>query len=97
MPQAENDPTIAMDTALAPRVVMPPCASRSAWKTRTMVPMTVMIHGPKIMAPRPTPVGCEQLPVTDGIFREESTKQKPPAPPRRSIVLRFSWTSLVRS
>ena len=30
------------------------------------------------MAPRPVPVMCEQLPVTEGIFRDEITKTKAP-------------------
>ena len=41
----------------------------------TIVPSTVIAVGPKRIAPRATPVGCEQLPVTEGIFKEDSTKE----------------------
>ena len=39
------------------------------------------------MAPRPVPVGWEQLPVTDGNFSAESTKAKAPA----AAMLRRAW------
>ena len=57
-----------------PKVVRPPCASSSAWKSRTMMPMTLMAEGPNRMAPRPVPVGWELEPVTLGIFKADSTK-----------------------
>jgi hypothetical protein len=52
------------------------------------------MKGPKRIAPRPVPVGWEQLPVTEGNFREESTKTKAPATARRGSVSRFSRTSV---
>src|SRR5512136_1769055 len=48
-----------------------------------MVPMTVVMKGPKAMAGRPVPVGWDELPVTEGSFREERMKTKPPVIPRR--------------
>ena len=35
-----------------------------------MVPITVIGVGPNNIAPNPTPVGCEQDPVTDGILMQ---------------------------
>jgi len=75
-----------MEKVLAPRVLNPPCARRMAWKMRTMHPRTLIAQGPNKTAPRPTPVGWEQLPVTDGIFKAERTKANAPASP--SIILR---------
>lgn len=40
--------------------------------------MTDMAVGPNNTAPSPTPVGCEQLPVTEGIFNADSTNAKAP-------------------
>lgn len=42
------------------------------------MPRSAMTDGPKTMAPSPVPVGCEQDPVTEGIFKAESTKAKAP-------------------
>ena len=64
-----------MEKTLAPRVVSPPWASRMAWNRSTIVPSTVIAVGPKRIAPRATPVGCEQLPVTEGILIEDRTKE----------------------
>jgi len=47
------------------------------------------------MAPSPTPVGCEQLPVTEGIFKAESTKAKAPAKPN-SIFTSGRWLIVLR-
>ena len=44
-----------------------------------------MVVGPKRMAPSATPVGCEQLPVTEGSFSPDSTKAKAPDMP--SVIL----------
>ncbi len=44
-----------------------------------------MVVGPKSIAPRPVPVGCEQLPVTEGIFKADSTNTKPPASPNSTF------------
>jgi hypothetical protein len=44
------------------------------------------------MAPSPTPVGCEQLPVTEGSFREDKTKAKAPAIARSMIALGCALT-----
>ena len=43
-----------------------------------MRPSTVVAVGPKRMAPSPTPVGWEQEPNTEGIFRALRTKAKAP-------------------
>jgi hypothetical protein len=40
--------------------------------------MTDIAIGPNNIAPKPTPVGCEQLPVTDGNFSADNTKAKAP-------------------
>jgi len=40
-----------------------------------------MATGPKSRAPSPVPVGCEQLPVTEGSFSAERTKAKAAATP----------------
>jgi hypothetical protein len=37
------------------------------------------VRGPNITAPKPIPVGWEQLPVTEGIFKADKTKVKAPA------------------
>ena len=44
------------------------------------------------MAPRPVPVMCEQLPLTEGIFRDEITKTKAPEMAMRVRALRFFFT-----
>ena len=85
---------MAIENVLAPRVVMPPWPSSSAWKIRTMRPMRTITQGPNNTAPRPMPVGCEELPVTDGSLSADSTKQNPPAAPSRSSEERFSATVL---
>ena len=50
------------------------------------------VTGPNKIAPSPVPVICEQLPVTDGIFNDESTKMNAPAMARRVMDLRFAET-----
>ena len=42
-----------------------------------MAQITDVIHGPKQIAERPVPVGCEQLPVTDGSFNDEDEDEPP--------------------
>ena len=37
-----------------------------------------MIAGPNNIAASPTPVGCEELPVTDGIFKADKTNANAP-------------------
>lgn len=71
-------PTIAIENAFAPNVVKPPWASNIAWNNKTIVPSTTVTPGPNSIALRPTPVGCEQLPFTDGILRADSTNTKAP-------------------
>src|SRR5687768_17797504 len=94
MAKATNGPTTAMEKILAPRVVRPPWARMMAWKRRTIVPRMVMAVGPKRMAPRATPVGWEQEPVTEGILRAERTKEKAPDMPRVSLVWGLRATCL---
>ena len=60
-----------METILAPRVVIPPCARSSAWNTSTIAPKTLTAAGPKSTAPKPFPVGWEVLPVTEGSFKDD--------------------------
>ena len=59
-----------------------------------MLPSTAITFGPNSTAPSPTPVGCEQLPVTDGIFSADSTKAKAPEVASRSLV--SGWSSTMR-
>ena len=84
MTQAASGPTTHIETVLAPRVVSPPWASRRAWKTSTMPPKTLNSAGPKRIVPSPLPQGWLQEPVTLGILRELSTKQKAVEMPSRS-------------
>ena len=89
-------PAIAIEKQLAPNVVNPPCASKIAWKINTMIPKILVTHGPNKIAPRPVPVIWEQLPVTDGIFKDESTNTK--APVKAStvrVLLSFPSTFLI--
>jgi hypothetical protein len=58
-----------------------------------MTASTTITAGPNKIAPRPIPVGCEQLPVTEGIFSEDSTKVKAPAKASKNISLAFSLTT----
>src|SRR3954453_13130447 len=87
-------PTTAIEKALAPRVVNPPWASNKAWNKSTINPTTVIAKGPNKIVPRPTPVGCEELPVTEGIFKADKTKAKAPERPSIILVSGFSLTPL---
>ena len=69
----------------APSVVSPPCASNSAWNSSTIVPSAAMTGGRKMMAPSPVPVGCDELPVTDGNLMADSTNEYAPTPPSSSF------------
>src|SRR5512136_166995 len=86
-----------METILAPRTESPPWARNRLWNTRTIAQTTAVIHGPKDIVESPVPVGCEQLPVTDGSFKDERMKINPPVTPRRGRASRsrsttfFSW------
>ena len=82
---------MAMLNVLAPRVVRPPWASRMAWNTSTMTPSTAVAGTPKRMAARPVPVIWLQLPVTEGIFRDEITKTNAPAMASSSMAFRCSF------
>ena len=44
-----------------------------------MSPITAIGDGPNSIAPRAIPVGCEQLPVRDGIFSADSMNTNAPA------------------
>ena len=46
-------------------------------------------EGPNKIAPRPVPVMWEQLPVTEGIFKEEITKMNAPDMARRTSAFRL--------
>src|SRR5665647_364419 len=78
-----------MENVFAPRVVIPPWARSKAWKIKTIIPNTVIAVGPKRIVPRPTPVGWELLPVTEGIFKADKTKAKAPAIP--SNIFKLGW------
>ena len=56
-----------------------------------MIPSTAVAGTPKRMAARPVPVIWLQLPVTEGIFREEITKTNAPAIARSSMAFRCSF------
>lgn len=60
-----------------------------------MVPSTAMIGGRNRIAPSPVPVGCEQLPVTEGIFRADRTKVNAPAAPSSRVLSGLAFTSRV--
>ena len=47
------------------------------------------------MAARPTPVGCEQLPVTDGILSADNTKTKALQRANNNFFLGCSFTTFV--
>ena len=64
-----------MENTLAPNVVRPPCASSNAWKMSTIVPNAAMTGGLKMTARSPVPVGCDELPVTDGSLMADSTNE----------------------
>jgi len=51
-----------------------------------------MVNGPNIIVPRATPVICDELPVTEGIFSAESTKAKAPAMAIRGLISGLSAT-----
>ena len=87
-------PAIAIEKQLAPNVVNPPCASKIAWNNKTIIPRMETALGPNKIAPRPVPVIWEQLPVTEGIFRDDSTNTKAPAIAISVMDLRFSCTLL---
>ncbi len=86
-----------MENAFAPSVVRPPCASSSAWNSRVIVPSTAMTGGRNRMAPRPVPVGWEQLPVTDGIFSADRTNVNAPDAPSSRVDSGCALTSRVRA
>ncbi len=45
--------------------------------SRTIAPSTATTPGPKRITARPTPVGCEQLPVTDGSSAPKEQNKRP--------------------
>lgn len=61
-----------------------------------MIPSTLTAAGPNRIAPSPVPVIWEQLPVTDGIFKDEITKINAPDMAISVIVFRFSFTLFFR-
>src|SRR5690606_23609001 len=95
MAYAIKGPATAIENAFAPRVVKPPWASNKDWNSNTIVPITLITNGPNKIVPRPTPVGWEQLPVTDGIFNADNTKVKAPDNPSNNFVSEFSLIKLL--
>src|SRR3954453_18832016 len=85
---------MAMENAFAPSVVMPPCASSSAWNSSTIVPSRAITGGLNKTAPSPVPVGWLELPVTEGSLIALSTKVNAPAAPSNRVDSGFSRTSL---
>ena len=85
-------PTIAIEKALAPSVVSPPWANNIAWNNKAIVPITAITAGPNNIAPKPTPVGCEQLPVNDGILRADNTNTNAPAKANNTFFLGSFFT-----
>ena len=90
-PKPTHGPTMAMEKIFAPKVVIPPCARRSAWKSSTMLPMKAITGGLNSTAPKPVPVGCDDDPVTDGILMALSTNVNAPAAPSSRPVSGFSF------
>ena len=86
---------MAMEKMLAPRVVRPPWANKMAWNRSTTAPMGAMAAGPNSTAPRPVPVGWEQLPVTEGSFRAERTNVNAAATPSSMRCSGFSFIRLL--
>src|SRR3954471_18684625 len=82
-----------MEKAFAPSVVMPPCASSSAWNSSTTVPRSAITGGRNRTAPAPVPVGWLELPVTDGSLIALSTNVNAPAAPSSSVDSGWSRTS----
>ena len=78
-------------------VESPPCARKRLWNRSTIAQTTEVIQGPKQMVESPVPVGWEQLPVTDGSFRDDRMKMNPPVTPSRGrasrsvSISRFNW------
>src|SRR3954451_14517639 len=93
-PYPAHGPTIAIEKAFAPSVVIPPCASSSAWNSSTMVPSSAMTGGRNSTAPAPVPVGWLELPVTEGSLIALSTKVNAPAAPSSRVASGCSRTSL---
>ena len=89
IPKDTSGPTTAIEKAFAPSVVNPPCANNNAWNNKTIVPKTTVALGPNNIAESPTPVGCEQLPVTEGIFSADNTNTNAPHKANNSFFLRL--------
>ena len=94
-PKETIGPIIAIEKAFAPRVVIPPWANNKAWNNNTIVPSTTVALGPNKIAARPTPVGCEQLPVTEGILRADNTNTKAPQRANNNFFFGCSFTIFV--
>ena len=88
-------PNIAIENAFAPKVVIPPWANNNAWNNNTIVPNTTVTLGPNNIDASPTPVGCEQLPVTEGIFNAESTNTNAPHKASNNFFFGCSFTTFV--
>ena len=88
-------PNMAIENAFAPKVVSPPWANNNAWNNNTIVPKTTVTLGPNNIAASPTPVGCEQLPVTEGIFYAERTNTNAPHKANNNFFLGCSFTTFV--
>ena len=73
-----------MEKTLAPRVVIPPWASRIAWKSRTIVERNAVALTPYRTADRPVPVGWELEPVAEGSLRDDRRKMN--APERATVI-----------
>jgi len=71
-------------------------ANSKAWKISTILARTEVMAGPRIMAGKPVPVGCEQLPVTEGSFSADRTKMKAPIKARSGLASGVCFVILVK-
>ena len=69
--------------------------NNNAWNNNTIVPNTTVTLGPNNIDASPTPVGCEQLPVTEGIFNAESTNTNAPHKANSNFFFGCSCTTFV--
>jgi hypothetical protein len=53
------------------------------WNKSTIAQTTAVIQGPNDIVESPVPVGCEQLPVTEGSFRDDRININPPVTPSK--------------
>src|SRR5271169_3005507 len=57
-----KEPMTPMDTILAPQVLKPPWAKKSACISSATAATSTLMEGPRSIADMPVPQGCEQVP-----------------------------------